>query len=585
MGSCSSTRNYLTSQPVETSTNTNSSQNQNAKSSFRILQILTSRNETSRPIQPNSASLQTHNVDDSRSIITSQQTTNVDSNRLKINWSNILVNASRKEECLLGQSSHGAVIKAIWKKNNREIDVAIKFLTKSNALVGDNSSSFEDLSAAAWKEVGLMKEAENCLADSDCIVKAFGIAEGPLPERIAYLFGLPSHEEGVGIIMRYEGGGSLKSLLYSNMKPTIPIFEKIRILTGVAKGLVELHSSGIIHADIKSGNVLLSHHNPPEIRLADFGMSLLRNPTSELGATSLLMTASSRRISVYSAPETLLNPFKIGEYSVAQASRKTDMYSFGILAWEILARKRPFHDVKNETMLCGKVHRGERPPLDQIPADTPPELISMIECCWDEERSKRKSAVECLSILQYNLDLLSTGHFDVFFSHAWVDKPLLCHVYHTLTKLGYRVWYDQTDMGHDIKESTKRGIASSKVVIACVNPTYQSRDTCIFELREANATGKPIVSLVTEDDPLTWATPEVQDLCKLKSRLYVNICDVAKWNWKDDQGITPEMLTDLSVALEPLSKLLEDLNCSPSLINKSRRLSNQISARFSFQNP
>ena len=88
-----------------------------------------------------------------------------------------------------------------------------------------------------------------------------------------------------------------------------------------------------------------------------------------------------------------------------------------------------------------------RPPLSALPSDTPATVISMITSCWSKDRSLRKSAVECVSILQYNLDILSTGQFDIFLSHAWTTKPLLSHVYQILTKAGYRVWYDQTEMG------------------------------------------------------------------------------------------------------------------------------------------
>jgi hypothetical protein len=57
----------------------------------------------------------------------------------------------------------------------------------------------------------------------------------------------------------------------------------------------------------------------------------------------------------------------------------------------------------------------------------------------------------------------------VFFSHAWVDKPLLSHVFVLLMKRGYNVWYDQNDMGYDLQRSMREGIAYSKVVLACIN--------------------------------------------------------------------------------------------------------------------
>ena len=57
--------------------------------------------------------------------------------------------------------------------------------------------------------------------------------------------------EGVGIVMRYEGGGSLEDYLSKQRS----LSEKLRILEGIARGLSELHGIGIIHADIKPENV------------------------------------------------------------------------------------------------------------------------------------------------------------------------------------------------------------------------------------------------------------------------------------------------------------------------------------------
>jgi serine/threonine protein kinase len=397
------------------------------------------------------------------------------------------------------------------------------------------------------------------------------------------MFNLPPKDEGVGIVMRYEGGGSLEALLHSDPKP-LPMIEKIRLLTLIAQAMVELHSSGIIHADIKSGNILLSHHSPPEIRLADFGLSVMKDITSEtLGASTLLMTAHRRGTPIYSAPEMLVNPYD--EYfdgQVAQCSRKTDMYSFGILAWEVLARQRPFADIKNEPMLCGKVHKGARPPIDSLPPDTPASVRTMIEACWSKDRALRLSAVECSSILQYSYDFLSKGQFDVFFSHAWTMKPLLSHVYYLLTRLGYRVWYDQNEMGHDMVQSMKQGIASSKVVIICLSKTFQKRENCMFELREAAVNNpKPIVTIVTDDNPFNWATNEVQDLCQLRTRLYVNLANVAKLNWSDEGGPSPEMLKSLKDSLGLLFRVLNDHDCTPSM---SHSISRSGSSMFSLSN-
>ena len=46
----------------------------------------------------------------------------------------------------------------------------------------------------------------------------------------------------------------------------------------------------------------------------------------------------------------------------------------------------------------------------------------MIQCCWDRDRAIRKTAIECYSILNHCYEVMSSGKFDVYLSHAWVDK-------------------------------------------------------------------------------------------------------------------------------------------------------------------
>ena len=54
-----------------------------------------------------------------------------------------------------------------------------------------------------------------------------------------------------------------------------------------------------------------------------------------------------------------------------------------------------------EGELCSKVHKGARPPLDQLPRNCPPPVASVIKACWDTNRQRRKTAIECLQIYQF----------------------------------------------------------------------------------------------------------------------------------------------------------------------------------------
>ena len=129
----------------------------------------------------------------------------------------------------------------------------------------------------------------------------------------------------------------------------ISLINKVRILHKIVQGLTELHKVGVIHGDTKPDNVLLSSKDlsEMEVHLADFGFAEIRERNNwSIRGTSLEATITQRGTPIYSAPEQLYNPSQPiqneNDYDVAtyaRPSEKTDMYSFGVLAWEILTQK------------------------------------------------------------------------------------------------------------------------------------------------------------------------------------------------------------------------------------------------------
>ena len=148
---------------------------------------------------------------------------------------------------------------------------------------------------------------------------------------------------------------------------------------------------------------------------------------------------------------------------MAAAGKSTDIYAFGLLVHEILSRTRPFDTVVNPFEIAMKVCNGIRPDLDKLPTDCPPAIVAMIVACWDSDRTKRPNAIQCLAVTEQALAVVESKKFDVFFSHRWMMKAFLSHVYHYLTQKGYRVWYDMAEMGYDLTKSMQEGIDNSYV--------------------------------------------------------------------------------------------------------------------------
>jgi serine/threonine protein kinase len=71
-------------------------------------------------------------------------------------------------------------------------------------------------------------------------------------------------------------------------------------------------------------------------------------------------------------------------------SLKADVYSFGIVLWEIIARMPPYLNMKNpQALMKYVVMENGRPDLTKLPGDTPKDLITLMVRCWDNSPTKR----------------------------------------------------------------------------------------------------------------------------------------------------------------------------------------------------
>ncbi|XP_045792594.1 G-type lectin S-receptor-like serine/threonine-protein kinase At1g34300 [Trifolium pratense] len=146
------------------------------------------------------------------------------------------------------------------------------------------------------------------------------------------LYGFCFERNLIALVYEYMGNGSLDWYLFDEKKALE--YEKLHeIAIGTAKGIAYLHEEcqhRIIHYDIKPGNILLDKNFYPKV--ADFGLAKLCNREN----THITMTGG-RGTPGYAAPE-LWMPFPV--------THKCDVYSFGMLLFEIIGRRRNL-DIKN----------------------------------------------------------------------------------------------------------------------------------------------------------------------------------------------------------------------------------------------
>merc|ERR1711916_9687 len=132
---------------------------------------------------------------------------------------------------------------------------------------------------------------------------------------------------------------------------------------GIALGMNYLHRMGILHCDLKTRNLLVDKDF--NIKVADFGLSQLKNVS---GGDLTLQVGTYP----YMAPEV----FESG----SEYTEKSDVYSYGIVLWEILTEEEPFAEKFDGSSIQRAVTiLDERP---RIPEYAPPSYRKLIEKCW-----------------------------------------------------------------------------------------------------------------------------------------------------------------------------------------------------------
>ena len=170
---------------------------------------------------------------------------------------------------------------------------------------------------------------------------------------------------------------------------------KLKIAFDIARGMNILFLKSemkIIHRNIKPENIFIfsmDEHATNEInsihaKLGDLGRCVIGIP---------FYFHSLDDDFRYTAPEALKGS------SIIPYSQPIDVYSFGILLWQLLSGKIPFYEMENENNIVEQIISGHRPSIDDLPSDIPEEIIEMIECCLNSNPKERMGFEKIMSIL------------------------------------------------------------------------------------------------------------------------------------------------------------------------------------------
>jgi len=236
-----------------------------------------------------------------------------------------------KLDQVLGEGAYGTVYKGRWKSS----EVAIKKL---------KVQKFSDGALEEFRrEAEIMFQLGN---ESDHIVRLKKIClESP----------------NYSLVMELMPKGSLYEVLHNNQDLPWPV--RYQIALDIAHGLDTLHGYNILHRDLKSLNVLLGAGM--RAKLSDFGLSKIKQETSSQSSHPAKGTPQ------WMAPELFDDE--------PQVTKASDIYSLGVVYWELVTRAIPFAKAPNQQVVLGWVMRGKK---ETIPEDCPGLLKTLINDCW-----------------------------------------------------------------------------------------------------------------------------------------------------------------------------------------------------------
>ena len=179
------------------------------------------------------------------------------------------------------------------------------------------------------------------------------------------------------ISMEYVDGVNLSSVIGQASATRSNFAQNMQILYDICQGMAYAHSQGILHRDLKADNVLLSKTG--EAKVVDFGLArVIRNDCSLTENGACLGTP------YYMSPE---------QFQGRDLDSRCDIYSFGILAYELLAKEKPFR-AKNYYTLAHQHFSQPLPSLSSSGDEFPEWLEELLEYCTEKNRIDRPRRFE-----------------------------------------------------------------------------------------------------------------------------------------------------------------------------------------------
>ncbi|MBI4499850.1 MAG: protein kinase [Gemmatimonadetes bacterium] len=183
------------------------------------------------------------------------------------------------------------------------------------------------------------------------------------------------------LVMQFVEGPTLQGVLHEG--EALPEPRVRRIVGEVASALATAHAHGLVHRDIKPGNIMLDQESGRAVVL-DFGISAVLEKRKVRGEEKLTATGTSIGTPMYMSPEQAAGD---------AVTDRSDVYSLGVVAFELATGRPPF--IESSAMGLIAAHMKEAPPdLHSLRGDLDPQLADLVNRCLAKDPLQRPSAAD-----------------------------------------------------------------------------------------------------------------------------------------------------------------------------------------------
>jgi TolB-like protein/Tfp pilus assembly protein PilF len=190
---------------------------------------------------------------------------------------------------------------------------------------------------------------------------------------ICTVYEFDEDEEKSFISMAYIQGQNLRKKIESG---PLELEEALRIATQVAEGLQEAHKKGVVHRDIKSGNIMIDARG--QAKIMDFGLARMT------GTTLLTQEGAAIGTIAYMSPEQARGK---------EVDHRTDIWSLGVVLYEMLTGKLPFKG-DHEQAVVYSILKEKPEPISGLKSDIPVSIEQVVSKALEKDKDKRYQQVE-----------------------------------------------------------------------------------------------------------------------------------------------------------------------------------------------